>query len=156
MPDVVIFKDEFGKLAGHGEKGGRAFARFQSAVRNMAVGETMAFSFKLPRSPGFHRRFFAKLGRLFDMQEQFESSDALRAWLTVGAGECQFVPGPTGRMVALPKSISWERMDEAEFSELVGRIDSFLWTDHAQRFLWPHLTRDQSEQMIESLSIEFS
>lgn len=155
MANVVIYKDKSGRLAGFGEKGAMAWSKFRRAVDGLGVGETLSFSWKAPRSPGFHRRFFAKLGRLFDMQEQFLDVEALRAWLTVGAGECDFYPGPKGRMVALPRSIAWDRLDDVEFAALVAKIDTFLWTEHAQRFLWPHLSPDAAHEMIEALDREF-
>lgn len=156
MSDVVVVKGGDGKLSGFGDKGGRAWNRFRAMVDRMTVGETLAFSFWEPRSPQFHKRFFAKLHRLFDMQEQFDDVDTLRAWMTVGAGECSFVPGPKGRMVALPKSIKWHRMDDAEFGELVSRIDTFMWTPHARAFLWPHLSDAESAQMVQAWHDEFS
>lgn len=155
MSAVVVFKDESGKLAGFGEKGARAWAKFNSRVRAMAVGETLAFEWFEPRSVSHHRLFFGKLGMLMDLQEQFDDDDKLRKWLIVGAGYCDFVPGPRGKMVALPQSIAWHKLDEADFSDLHAKIDAFLWTDHARRFLWPHLSEAESYSMIESLMQEF-
>lgn len=155
MPNIIVLKGDDGKLHGFGERGEAAMAKLNKRVRDMQPGETMALSWKEPRSPGFHRIFFARLGGLFHMQEQFDDEERLRAWLIVGAGECDFVPGPTGRMVALPKSIAWEKLDEVEFERLVKKVDEFLWTDHAQRFLWPHLTSQQTNEMIETLRREF-
>lgn len=155
MPDVVVFKDNTGKLDGFGEKGAAAWRKFRTAVDNLVIGETLEFSWMAPRSPSYHRRFFARLGFLYDMQEQFEDIDALRAWLTVGAGEATFLPGPRGKMVAMPKSIKWAKLDQFEFEHLSNKIDNFLWTAHAQRFLWPHLTPEQTHAMIESLDVEF-
>lgn len=155
MPELVLVRDESGKLDGLGDRNQRSWRKFTSAVRQMEIGETVVFSYKKPRSPKFHRFFFAKLNRLFEMQEQFADIDQLRAWLTVGAGECDFVPGPKGRMVALPKSIAWHRMDDEEFGELVVKVDQFLQGDHAQRFLWPHLGPREAGEMIQSLEEEF-
>lgn len=155
MPDVVIFKDEFGKLAGHGEKGGRAFARFQSAVRNMAVGETMAFSFKLPRSANFHRRHFAVLNQVFEHQDQFVDEESFRKWIQVGAGFCDLLPGPKGKPVAIPKSIAWDQLDEVEFAEHHAAVVGFLRSTHATRFLWPDLNDMMGDEMIDSLLREF-
>nr|WP_255532596.1 DUF1367 family protein [Polynucleobacter sp. UK-Kesae-W10] len=90
------------------------------------------------------------------MQEQFADIEALRAWLTVGAGECEFVPGPKGRMVAMPRSIKWAKLDQVEFESLSSKVDAFLWSAHATRFLWPHLSDQQAHEMIESLDREFS
>lgn len=155
MSDVVVYKDEAGKLRGLGEKGDRAWQRFRSYLESMAVGETISFAWFKPRSPKFHRLFFAFLGELMDRQEQFDDINALRAWLTVGAGYATFVPGPTGRMVALPKSIAWHRMDDNEFRELVLAVWDFLRTEHAQRFLWPHLDDGKAVEQVETLLLGY-
>lgn len=156
MANVTVFKDESGKLAGFGDKGSRAWSRFRAMLDRLQVGETLAFQWWEPRAPGFHKLFFAKLNALFDRQEQFDDVDRLRAWLTVGAGECDFVPGPKGRMVALPRSIAWHKLDETEFAELARRIDDFLWSEAAHRFLWPHLTPQLAYETVEQLQLEFS
>ena len=156
MSAVVITKGETGALEGFGQKGARAWAKFRARVAAMAPGETLHFEWHEPRSPQHHKLFFAKLGALLDLQEQFEDTDTLRQWLTVGAGYCRFVPGPTGRMVALPLSIAWHRMEEVEFAELHRKVDDFLWTPHARAFLWPHMTDQQSYNLIDLWQLEFS
>lgn len=155
MSTVVIVKDDNGRLAGFGEKGGRAYARWRRKVETLEPGETLEFTWRAPRSPKFHRLFFAMLGNLFDQQEQFADVEQLRAWLTVGAGYCDFVPGPKGRMVALPKSIAWVSMDDNEFRDLVIEVWQFLRTEHAQRFLWPHLDPTETDAMVEQLLAGF-
>lgn len=155
MSDVVIVRGEDGRVRGLGEKGERAFDRWRRKVEAMEPGETLAFSWREPRSPKFHRLFFVMLADLFDRQEQFADVDQLRAWLTVGAGYCEFVPGPTGRMVALPKSIAWERMDDTEFRELVVEVWKFLRSEHAQRFLWPHLPLATASEAAEQVLVGY-
>ncbi len=144
MSRVVLVKDDTGKLAGLGEKGTRAWAKFRRRIDAMACGETLEFEWREPRSPQHHRLFFAQVNSLFDAQEQFQDADRLRQWLTVGAGYCDFVPGPGGRMVALPKSINWAAMDQVEFGELHAAVLAFMWTQQARRFLWPQLSEQQS------------
>lgn len=155
MSALIVIKGEDGKLHGMGDKGLRAFGKFQRHVAGMEPGDTMAFSYKLPRSPKHHRLFMAKMNALTDRQEQFEDLDSLRKWVCVGAGYADFVPGPTGRMVALPQSIAFESMDEGDFSELHKKCDDFLRTDHARRFLWPHLSDDKSWHMVNAFINEF-
>ena len=149
MSDVVIVKDDNGKLRGVGEKGERAYARFRAHVDKMQVGETIGFRWEKPRSPKFHRMFFGMLGELLDRQEQFADLDQLRAWLVVGGGHCEFVPGPLGRMVALPKSIAWSKLEDNDFRDLVSDVWAFLRTERAARFLWPHLTVEQQAEAVE-------
>ena len=151
MSAVVLVKGEDGKLQGHGDKGQRAYGKFRRRVESMQPGDTLHFEWREPRSLPHHRCFFGKLGALMDMQEQFDAEDKLRAWLTVGAGYADFVPGPSGRMVALPQSIAFDKLDEADFADLHAKVDAFLWTDHARRFLWPHLTVQQTYDFIDQL-----
>jgi hypothetical protein len=155
VSEVVVVKSENGKLEGLGEKGGRAWRRFQAWVAEMAVGDTLRFEWHKPRSLQHHRHFFAMLNALFDAQERFDDENKMRQWLTVGAGYCDFVPGPAGVMCALPQSIAFHRLDESEFSELRGAVDRFLWTDAARKFLWPHLSDRASYEAVDRLLGEF-
>jgi len=155
MADVVLYRDEQGKLAGLGEKGARQWSRFRRHIDGMGPGETLEFSWDKPRCPGHHRAFFALLSALFDRQEQFDTVDKLRAWVTVGAGECDFVPGPAGRMVALPRSIKFAKLGEPAFIELHLAVVAFLRTEHAQRFLWPMATALQADRAMEEMLQSF-
>jgi hypothetical protein len=155
MSAVVVFKGEDGKLQGFGDKGARAWAKFGARVRDMVVGETLAFEWFEPRSKKHHGLFFAKLGMLMDLQEQFPDEETLRKWLICGAGYCDYFPGAKGRMMAIPQSMAWHKMDEADFADLHGKIDAFLWSEHARRFLWPHLTDEQTYETIQQLMQEF-
>lgn len=156
MSSVVIRKTADGAWQGVSEADEQRWQRWRIATMKAQAGETMRFEWRLPRSPRHHGLFFAQLGALFARQEQFDTPDKLRAWLTVGAGYCDFYPGPTGRMVAVPRTIKWEAMDETEFSELHTAVNTFLWTDHARQFLWPHLKPQQTYDMIDQLLTEFS
>lgn len=150
MTELVIVRTEAG-LQGLGEKNVARYDKFKAKAKGMEVGETLSFSWKEPRSPKFHRLFFAMLGNLFDVQEQFADDNQLRSWLTVGAGYCDFVPGPTGRMVALPRSIAWDKMDDGEFHGLCVAVWAFLRTEHALRFLWPPMTAQAAGEAVERL-----
>lgn len=149
MPTLVVYKGDDGKLDGWGDKGRRAYAKFRKIVAELAPGETLDFSYRLPRSPQHHRYFFAQLGKLHDMQERFDTETGLLEWLKVGAGHCEFVPARDGQIAALPKSISWEKLEEQDFIEFHRAVRDFLWTPHAQEFLWPHLTPAQRYAMLD-------
>jgi hypothetical protein len=144
MTDMVLTRGQDGKLAGLTEKDDRAYGRFIARAKGLAEGDTLAFSYKLPRSPRHHRLFFAQIGNVFESQERFEDDRQLRTWLTVGAGYCDMVPGPDGGLVAIPMSIAWTEMDETEFGELHAAVLRFLWTAYARKFLWAHQSDEQS------------
>lgn len=150
MSHCIILKGDDGRLRGSGEANERAFKKWRRMVADLPVGQTLSFSFRLPRSLAHHRHFFRKLEVLLDQTEAFDDATKLRHWLLMGAGHCDFVPGLDGKPNAIPKSMDFEAMDEAGFCELQREIDAFLWTGHAQAVLWPALDVHQRWACMES------
>ena len=155
MPSVLLTKDDTGKLAGFGEKGAKVYAKFLAAVKNLEIGELLAFTYKVPRSPKFHRLHFVMLAALFDAQEQFHEPYQFRKWAEVGAGHVDWVPGPTGKMVALPRSIDYESLDDVQFSEMHDAVKAFFRSTHATRFLWPQNEDHEAAAAMETMLADF-
>lgn len=155
MPTITVFKDQQGKLSGFGEKGARAMAKFKRTIADLDPGQTLEFSFKLPRSLIHHGFFFAKLNGLFKRQEKFTDEKWLREWLTMSAGFCDMMPGTDGVPMMMPRSLNFIDMDEAEFVELHRQIKDFMWTERAQSFLWPHLSTSDQHDLVEQWHRDF-
>lgn len=155
MADLVLTKDEAGKLRGLTDSDERRWSKFIGHVRDLPVGGTVKASFKLPRSQAFHRRHFAILGGLFASQEQFTDFEKFREWLQVGAGFCDIVPGPKGKPVAISRSIAWDALEEADFAEHHRAVMEFVRSAHYSRFLYPHLDDVQADQMVHAILQEF-
>ncbi len=149
MTDIVIYKDETGKLAGLGEKGRRAYNKFCKLVRALEIGETLRFSYQLPRSPQHHRFFFWRLTVLFERQERFDDLKRFLDYLKVGAGHVDFFPCGDGVLVAMPKSIAWHLLEEQDFIEFSRAMNDFLWTPDAQAAIWPQLGVHQRYAMVD-------
>jgi hypothetical protein len=155
MSKCVITKGQDGKLCGNDEASQRAYAKFKRLVESLGVGDTLAFSYRQPRSPAHHRLFFAKLNSLLSRTEAFTDLDKLRYWLVLGAGYAEYLPGQNGTLYAIPKSLDFDTMDEVEFSELHKAVDAFLWTADAQATLWPHLNAQGKNECVQSFLSEF-
>lgn len=153
MPKIIITRDEQGHLVGFGEKHARAYARFKKRVVQLEHGELLSFEWREPRCPKFHALFFVMLNHLFDMQEQFADVDDLRTWLTTAAGFCHYCPGPKGKLMAIPQSIAFDRLEEPKFKKLVRGVWKWLRSDEAQQFLWPQTPRQQRVDGVEQLLI---
>lgn len=156
MSHVTICKNEMGKLAGLDEKGQRAYAKWKRLVEGLPIGQTLTFSYRFPRSPKHHRLLFVKLQSLLTRTETFNDLDKLRYWLVMGAGYFDLVPGFDGKPNAIPKSLDFDSMDEAEFSELHRAADTFLWSTRAQETLWPALSDERRHACIESFMQAFT
>ena len=152
MPEIVVMRDNDGKLAGLGEKSHASLVKFRRMLQEAAPGETFSFSYRCPRSPRHHKWFFARVNELLGMQEVFTDLEHLIVFLKVGAGFVEFLPGMDGQLVAVPKSIAWHLLDEREFTEVRMAMQAFLWTPQAQAALWPQLTPDQRYAMVEAWS----
>lgn len=155
MPDVWIYRGDDGKIHGHGAKGEKQWRKLIEIMLRLSVGELMRITFYIGRNSKFHGRYFAMVRALFERQEQFADEHMLRIWLQIGAGYCDLLPGPAGRMVAVPKSIDYRTLDQPEFEAVVADVVAFMRSDHAGRFLWPHLTTTARIEMIESMLSDF-
>lgn len=155
MSKVILRLDERGKLTGLTDKDTRAYGRFRKKLENLRPGETLAFDFKIPRSPRFHKLHFVMLRAFFETQEVFDDEERMRKWLEVGAGHCDFVPGPHGNLIAIPLSISYEALDDVEFHRVHESVKAYLRSPHAYRYLWPHLNDEGRERMVEAVLQEF-
>lgn len=151
VTSITVTKLDDGRLDGFTDKDQRAYAKFKAAISSLGLGELFTLSTWFPRNPKLHKLHFAVIKAVFDAQEQFEDADDLRKWLYVGAGYADFLPGPKGKMVAIPKSVSFERIDDGDFSELHRKVCGFTRTEYATRFLWPHLTSEEQMAMVARL-----
>lgn len=155
MTQITVTKRDDGKLGGFTERDERAYAKFRASLTELEVGELFTVSVWFPRNPKLHKLHFALIKALYEQQEQFEDMDGLRKWLYVGAGYADFLPGPKGRMVAIPKSISYDKIDDADFSDLHRKVADFMRTEHCLRFLWPQIDAAKACETIDELLAGF-
>lgn len=155
MTQITVTKREDGKLDGFTDKDQRAYARFRSAIEALEQGELFQLSTWFPRNPKLHRLHFGTIKAFYEAQDRFDDAEPLRKWLYVGAGHADFVPGAKGETVAIPKSIAYDKIDDADFSEIHRQVVSFMRSEHCRRFLWGHLSDTQSYEMVEQLLQEF-
>lgn len=149
MPTVTLTRDEAGKLIGLTDPDKRAYQKFRERLDGLSISDCISFTWRDPRSGQHHRFFFVALGHIFDQQEQFDRPDDFRLWAEVGAGHCRFVPGPNGRMVALPKSINYSTLDEVQFGLVKESIFMFLRSERACAFLWPDVKPIEALAMVD-------
>ena len=155
MPRLVLVKCDDGALAGMSDADERSYERFARHCDEMAEGETVAFTWAPPRSPEFHRAHFALLKLIFESQDTYTDPEALRAWLTVGAGHADIVPAPDGLLVAIPRSISYESLDDEAFRAFHACVLDFLRTPAAYRHLWPRLPAARAAQALDTLLLDY-
>lgn len=120
MPEVWLAKTPSGALVPVDEDSEKPISR-------IGDGEVIHVSFKKSRNYGNHKRFFIFINATYDMQEHFETKKNYRNWMTMKAGWYETCVAPNGNVMFLPKSISFDEMDEDEFKELFSScVDVFL------------------------------
>lgn len=81
------------------------------------AGEIVSTDIKKARNLRFHRLFFALLQAVVANQERHSNVEDLLVELKLKVGHYQEHVTAKGEMVYVPKSISFDRMDELEFRE---------------------------------------
>lgn len=180
MAAITITRRDDGKLDGFTRTDQRAYAHYRKAIEELEVGELFTFSVWFPRNPTFHKFHFAVLNAFLEAQERFDDLDEFRRWLYVGAGYADFVPAPSYMadvierlpkavrgilrklliheldLIAVPKSIAFDRIDDADFRVLHDKVVNFMRGSRARRYLWPHLSDDKTHDTVEAILESFA
>jgi hypothetical protein len=99
--------------------GGKLEPRFddgREALMRIKAGAELMVEFKQPRSIQHHRWFFALVNLVHANDPQSRTVEDLRSQITVAAGHYSHGILPDGTVVAVPKSIAFHKMDQAEFA----------------------------------------
>lgn len=147
---AIVRRVMFQSIGGLRDEDKRSWARFWRGILDAEVGELFSIETWFARFGKFHRLHMKMESVVFDSQERIDTFEQFRIWLKIGAGFVDWLPGPKGGIVPIPRSISYKAADEAVFQQF--HIDSirFLRTAHAQKTLWPHLTELQRVEMLET------
>lgn len=151
----VVRRVLFEWLGGLGERDQKSWRRFWNFFLRAEAGEMVTIKTATKRIGVFHRRHMLIESRVFEAQERIKDFDQFRLWLKLGAGFVDWMAGPRGGVVPVPKSISYGECDEVEFREFHDAAMAFLRTDHAMAYLWPKLPAKQRCDAIDTLLLPF-
>jgi Protein of unknown function (DUF1367) len=145
----------FGAVDGLGQEQRAKWRRFVAGLFRLQPGEIVEIKTHKARSGPFHRRHMVIETRVFEAQEKFMHFEQFRNWLKVGAGFCDWLPGPKGAVIPVPRSIAFDKLEEDDMRQVHADMMAFLRTEHAARCLWPKAPPLQRGQAIEILLSEF-
>lgn len=146
---VSSFLFQFFKGATEGDD--KAWHRFMRAMNEGAAGEYFQFKVDRQRMGWKHRKQMALEGKVFAAQERLTDKEQFRLWIKVGSGFVDWMAGPKGGVVPVPRSISFTQCSEEEFADYCEKIIAFLRTQHAQHYLFPHLSAQLAGESMESI-----
>lgn len=145
----------FGIVDGLGEQGKRQWRRFFNRLMKLEPGEIVEIRTRQERIGWYHRKHMALEQRVFEAQEKFEDFEQFRVWLKVGSGFVDWLPGPKGGVIPVPRSIGFAKLEQVDMEKVHADIVAFLRTDHAARTLWKHLSDTQRIEQVEFLLAQF-
>lgn len=145
----------FGIVDGLGDRGRKQWRRLWNNLLRLQPGEMVELRTNQQRLGWFHRKHMALETRVFESQDRFENFEGFRDWLKVGAGFCDWYPGPRGGVFPVPRSIAYPKLEQAEMEQFHADAVEFLRSDHAGKTLWKHLDQPARIAMIEAILGDF-
>lgn len=138
-------------IQGLNEQHQSRWRRWVNRLLRAEPGEVFGFVNLASRLGPYHRMHMKFEQTLFDRQEKWPHLKGMRDWLKIGAGWCDWAPGPRGGIVPVPRSLDYESCSDDEMREVHEAMLAFLRTPHAQRYLWPHLPAPKRAEMLETV-----
>jgi hypothetical protein len=151
MPEIILTRNDEGKIVGLSDANKRAWARVKNQLTELDIGEIFRFKYDAKRMGPFHRFHMKFESTVFESQERIEHFEMFRDWLKVGSGFVVWMAGPKGGVIPIPKSISYAECDEDEMREFHRSSVDFLRGAHAPKYLWPHLTPEAAAEMMRTV-----
>ena len=146
----------FGQVDGLSEQHRKSWRRLWNwFLKKAEPGEMVEIRTHRERLGWFHRKHMAMEQAVFDSQEKFDHFEQFRLWLKVGAGFVDWLPGPKGGVIPVPRSISYARLEQEDMEKVHDDIVAFLRTEHAQKTLWRHLAAGKRSDMAETILGDF-
>jgi hypothetical protein len=146
----------FEMIDGLAETDQKSWRRFWQWITRAGAGEIFSIETWTARHGGFHRRHMVLETSVFKSQERIRSFEQFRTWLKIGAGFVDWMAGPKGGVVPVPRSISYRKCDEDAMRQFHDDAIEFLRGEHACRYLWPALSPQAAEQAMETILAEFN
>ena len=104
-----------------------ASAAAEHFLEKTKIGELVELKGAKPRNLKHHKLFFDLIDWVAENIDGYDTPDQVLHVLKIRMGHCDFVPDGKGGLIAAPRSISFSKMDEVEFSNFHRRaIDVVL------------------------------
>jgi len=111
---------------------------------SLKVGETYKFVCTKPRNYKFHKKYFLLLIMAYNNQEKYDTFEHFRDAVTMQAGWYEtIISVRTGEPMYIPKSISFAKMDEIQFTKLYSNTLNVI-----LKYFMQGTTQDELERVL--------
>ena len=117
--DIFLVKMQSGVLAPFDDADAQRMAKIKT-------NEVVRAEITKPRNLLFHKKFMALVRLVFENQERYNSIEDLLVEFKLKVGHYKEHITTDGKIVYVPKSISFSQMDEYEFNEFYNKALNVL------------------------------
>ena len=117
--EIFLVKTQSGVLAPFDDADAQRMAKIKT-------NEVVRAEITKPRNLLFHKKFMALVRLVFENQERYNSIEALLVEFKLKVGHYKEHITTDGKIVYVPKSISFSQMDEYEFNEFYNKALNVL------------------------------
>lgn len=107
--------------------------------------ELVTVDVKRGRNLAHHRKFWKLMQIVYENQTHYKNPEEVCAAFKVAAGHCEYVQAK-GQLVALPRSISFGKMDQSAFEAFYEKAVAYLCTE-----VIPGMDSDALKREVEEL-----
>lgn len=140
MSETLLMKRVMGSLRPIDAQG-------EAALEGVRTDEIVSVEIKRPRNVRFHRKWFAIVSAVFPHQSLYPTVRVLNNAIKAATGLAKTYALPDGRIIIDTESISFAKMDEAEFEQWAERAIDFVLAHILPRVNKDDL-RDEVEQIL--------
>lgn len=121
------------------------WSRWRRRLETMPEGEYVRIEIKRPRNGAHHRKFFALLTLVAENSETYGTVEKALVAVKLASGHADPLLDPTtGQVLMIPRSVSYESMDQDEFNDWYQRaIDGVL--EH----ILPQMDRGTADRLMD-------
>jgi hypothetical protein len=108
-----------------------AYPEDQEAFKRIAIGDPIRVKWSKPRNYMNHKRFFAMLKCTVQnlpesIPDRYQNQEFLRMEVLIGIGHIEIRESLGGKIFAVPKSMSFDKMGEDEFNEIYSLASNYI------------------------------
>lgn len=95
--------------------------------RKLKIGQVYQAEIKVKRNYQFLKKYFALINCAWEYLPEkqvdgFKTKEIFRKWCEIQSGYCEILQFKNGDVMRLPKSIAYDTIDEAKFSEVYDGV----------------------------------
>ena len=144
MAEFYLVKDQLGRFI-------PATFEDKEAANKVTVGDAFKGKIIKERNLRFHKKYFGMLKAFYDSQDHYTSFDKFRDEALIEIGHCKTHQSLDGHVSRIPKSISFDTVDNIKFEAIFNK------TLHALLIIFiPELVREEFREKLSLMLLEFS